>query len=398
MEQRKEGRRRRRRKRFSQNKRAAAIMFVGMIAFICLIDLITRDKPFSEKENRVLEQKPKITMTGIESGRFMDQYESYKSDQFAGRDLWVFLKTNVDLLLGKRESNGVFKGKDGYLLEDIASPNQDQLDENLKAMKEFSSDYSKVPFYMLLVPNAANILSDKLPNLAVTENQQEQFEDIKKTLNEEYVWIDAQKVLRQHKDEEIYYRTDHHWTTLGANYVYQELAKYMELDTSKSPKLKPYAVTADFNGTLSATSGYKSGYKEPIYIYSAKDAKDETEVVVNYTDEQRKTATLYDSTKLDGKDKYAVFFGGNFSMMDIRTTADSTDRLLLVKDSYANCLIPFLVPYYREIIVIDPRYYYGDIRQVMEDNKITSVLFLYNGNTFVEDNSISGVLEKHETE
>ena len=107
-------------------------MFVSMTAFICLINLITRDKPFSEKENRVLEQKPKITMTGIENGRFMDQYESYKSDQFAGRDLWVFLKTNVDLLLGKRESNGVFKGKDGYLLEDIASPDPDQLEENLR--------------------------------------------------------------------------------------------------------------------------------------------------------------------------------------------------------------------------------------------------------------------------
>ena len=85
-------------------------------------------------------------------------------------------------------------------------------------------------------------------------------------------------------------------------------------------------------------------------------------------------------------------------MMNIRTTADSMDRLLLVKDSYANCLIPFLVPYYREIIVIDPRYYYGDIYQVMKENKITSVLFLYNGNTFVEDKSISGVLESHETE
>lgn len=85
-------------------------------------------------------------------------------------------------------------------------------------------------------------------------------------------------------------------------------------------------------------------------------------------------------------------------MMDIRTTADSTDRLLLVKDSYANCLIPFLTPYFREIIVIDPRYYYGDIHKIMEENKITSVLFLYNGNTFVEDNSISGVLESHETE
>ena len=116
MRQRKEGRRRKKIK-FSQGRQMAAVMFVSIIGFICLINLITRDKPFSEKENRVLEQKPEITAAGIESGRFMDQYESYKSDQFAGRNLWVTMKTNVDLLLGKRESNGVFKGKDGYLLD-----------------------------------------------------------------------------------------------------------------------------------------------------------------------------------------------------------------------------------------------------------------------------------------
>ena len=121
-------------------------------------------------------------------------------------------------------------------------------------------------------------------------------------------------------------------------------------------------------------------------------------VVVSYVEEQEKKATLYDTSKLKEKDKYAMFLGGNSGLIDIRTTADSTDRLLIVKDSYANSLVPFLTPYYREIFMVDPRYYYGDIHEIMENNKITSVLFLYNGNTFVEDNSISGVLENAETE
>lgn len=108
--------------------------------------------------------------------------------------------------------------------------------------------------------------------------------------------------------------------------------------------------------------------------------------------EKKKTATLYDTSKLKEKDKYALFLAV-ITVLDIRTTADTTDRLLLVKDSYANSVIPFLTAYYREIIVVDPRYYYDDIREVMKKNKITSVLFLYNGNTFVQDNSISGVLQ-----
>lgn len=378
-------------------KRGAALLFLGLLVFICFLNLLTKDREFSAKENRVLEQKPEISFSAVESGRFMKQYETYKSDQFAGRDFWVSVKTRVDFLMGKRESNGVFRGKKNYLLEDITVPDEETLSENLEAIKKFRDSYPNTPFYMMLAPNAANILSDKLPSLAVTENQTAQFQEIQKALDN-MTWIDVQKVLRENKDRQIYYHTDHHWTTLGAYYAYQELAKTMGLDTSKSPKLKAYAVTGDFNGTLSSVSGYENSYREPIYIYSAKKTEENTQVVVNYVDEQKKTATLYDRSKLEGKDKYAVFLGGNFSMIDIRTTADSTDRLLLLKDSYANCLIPFLTPYYREIIVIDPRYYYGDIHQVMEENKITSVLFLYNGNTFMEDNSISGVLADGETE
>ncbi len=381
-----------RRSKKQRSLQIMALLFAGVLAIICVTNLITKDKKYSEKENRMLEQKPELTWSGIEGGSYMERYETYKSDQFAGRDFWVTLKTNLELLMGKRESNGVFKGKKSYLLEDIAQPNEEQMADNLNAIKTFGDTYKEVPIYMMLVPNAANILSDKLPGLAVTENQSKEFEEIKEALGSGIQWVDVQKALKKHKDEEIYYHTDHHWTTLGAYYGYQELADTMKLDTSKAPKLKPYAVANDFNGTLSAVSGYESGYKEPIYIYAAEKSEEEIPVVVNYVDEKKKTATLYDSTKLTGKDKYAVFLGGNYSMIDIRTTSESKDRLLLIKDSYANCMIPFLTPYYREIIVIDPRYYYGDIHKIMKENKITSVLFLYNGNTFVEDNSISGVL------
>jgi len=109
------------------NRKAMAILFIGFLMLFCLVNVLVRDKEFSEKENRMLEQKPKLSWTGIESGRYMKQYESYKSDQFAGRNFWVAFKTRVDLIAGRRESNGVFKGDKKYLLEDIAKPNQEQM-------------------------------------------------------------------------------------------------------------------------------------------------------------------------------------------------------------------------------------------------------------------------------
>lgn len=385
-------------KRQLNSKRSAAFLFIGILSFIILVDLIVGDTEFSEKENRMLEQKPVLTWSSVQSGRFMEKYEAYRTDQFAGRNLWVSLKTYVELLMGKREENGIFKGKQNYLLEDIAAFDREQLEKNIEAMQAFRKEYKDIPVYMMLVPNAANILSDKLPEFAVTEDQEKEFQEIKKLLGDDITWIDVQKTLKDKKDEEIYYHTDHHWTTLGAYYAYQEFARVLKLDTAKAPSLKPYAVTGNFNGTLSASSGYEGGYREPVYIYAAENSKEEVSVIVNYVDEQKKTATLYDQSKLEEKDKYGVFFGGNYGIVTIRTTADSTERLLVFKDSYANCLIPFLTPYYREIIMIDPRYYYGDIHQVMRENKITGVLYLYNGNTFVGDSSISGVLTDGEAE
>lgn len=388
-----ESRKKRERRREVQRNKVIGLIFIVMMVAFCGVNLMTGDREFSSKENRTLEQKPELTFSGIESGRWMEQYESYVSDQFAGRDFWVSLKSRVDLLAGKRKSNGVFKGKDSYLLEDIAIPDEDQLQENLSAMKQFQKQYKDIPMYMMLVPNAANIESDKLPGYAVTADQDQQFQQIQSTLENAFTWVDAGSILKKHKSEELYYHTDHHWTTLGAYYGYQALAETMKLDTSKAPKMKSYAVTNSFNGTLSSTSGYETGYEEPIYIYAPENLKNSTQVVVNNVNEKKKTATLYDPSKLKEKDKYALFLGGNYPILDIKTTADSTDRLLLVKDSYANSLIPFLTSYYREIIVVDPRYYYDDISDVMEKHDITSVLFLYNGNTFVKDNSISGVLQ-----
>ena len=381
------------RKREEQRHKVIALIFIAMLVIFCGVNLATGDREFSSKENRALEQKPKLTLSGIESGRWMNQYESYVSDQFAGRDFWVSLKSRIDLLAGKRKSNGVFKGKDSYLLEDISRPDETQLKMNLEAMKKFQKQYKDIPMYMMLVPNAANIESDKLPRYAVTEDQDKQFRTIKSSLGTAFNWVDVEETLKKHKSEEIYYHTDHHWTTLGAYYGYQALARTMKYNTSKAPVMKPYAVTNSFNGTLSATSGYETGYKEPMYIYAPEDLKKASQIVVNNVDEKKKTATLYDTSKLKEKDKYALFLGGNYPILDIKTTADTTDRLLLVKDSYANSIIPFLTSYYREIIVIDPRYYYDNINDIMEKNKITSVLFLYNGNTFVQDNSISGVLQ-----
>ena len=371
-------------------RKTVALVFFGLLVMISLLELIPLEQDFSQKENRPLATRPKFSLEQAADGSFMEKYEAFRTDQFLGRNLWVSHKNRMDLLIGKRESNGVFKGKDHYLLEAIAEADQEKLEANLEAIGDFRAKYEKVPVYLALAPNAANILSDKLPRFAVTKDQEGMFRSISQELGEGVAWVDLSKTLAAHKKEEIYYRTDSHWTTLGAYYASQQLAESMQLDGTKTPKWEKYVVTNIFTGDLSLKSGYQTGYQESIYIYTAKNEKEMPQIVVDA--KEGKTSTLYDRTKLKEMDAYGLFLGGSKGMVNIRTTADTTDRLLLVKDSYANCLIPFLVPYFREIIVIDPEFYEGNLNDIMEENKISRVLFLYSGNTFVQDDKISGVL------
>lgn len=371
-------------------------MAVGLVFFVMLLifvsaNIITPDRKFSDNENRMLATKPKFSLESLVSGRFMKQYEEYSADQFAGRNFWVQLKILADSVTGKKEEKGVFNGRNSYLLEEIKEPDEEDLKKNLSAMKSFRQTYPDVSMHMMLVPNAANVLKKYLPAFAVTADQNALMNQVRAELGADFNWIDVEKTMKKHADEDIYYRTDHHWTTLGAYYAFQDAAATLGISEEEQIPMKACGVSNNFNGTLSALSGYQAGYKEAMYIY-LPEGENVPQTVVNYVEEQKKTASLYDSSKLEEKDKYAVFLGGNHSLIDIKTTAAKKDRLLIVKDSYANCFIPFLVPYYREIVVVDPRYYTGDMQKLMDENKITSVLFLYNANTFFEDRMLAGVL------
>ena len=364
-------------------------IFILCLFGVMLVNLIIPDREMSEEENRMLASKPKLTFSTLANGDFMEQYEEYLSDQFAGRDLWHRLKVALDRFGGSRMENGIYIGKDGQLLQDIQVPDQEHLSENLDAIKNFTETYQDIPVTIILVPDAACVLSDRLPWLASVEDQNQMISMAQQSLGDSVTWVDAASALNKHKREKIYYLTDHHWTSLGAFYTFQEAAPALGIEEDVSDKFLSYTVSDSFNGVLASESGACLGTEEKIDIYVPREGDDD--VIVNYVNESRRTTSLYDSSKLETKDQYGVFLGGNTSLIDIRTVSTSQKRLLVVKDSFANSFIPFLAPYYREIVVVDPRYYSGTIEDIMDAYRITDALFLYSGNSFFTDNSISGV-------
>ncbi|HIX47756.1 MAG TPA: hypothetical protein H9981_01860 [Candidatus Mediterraneibacter caccavium] len=364
-------------------------IFLLSLFLVLLVNIIAPDREQSDQENRMLDTMPKLSLTGVLNGDFMEQWESYMSDQFAGRNLLRGLKVKLDRLGGSRMENGVIIGKDGQLFEDIAVPDDELFKDNINAVRSFAEMYPDIPTTVMLIPDAACILSDSLPAFATVEDQSQMFSMVERGLGDSVSWVDAYSALNKHKTEKLYYKTDHHWTTQAAFYVFQEAAAGLGIEGDVSDDYVSYTVTDSFNGVLASKSGAGLDEKEQIDIYVPTEGDDD--VIVNYVDEAKKRTSLYDSSKLETRDKYGVFFGGNTSVMDIRTMSTSRQRLLVVKDSFADCFIPFLTPYYREIVVVDPRYYSGTLENIMETYRITDALILYSGNTFMTDNNISGV-------
>ena len=365
------------------------IIFILTLFLFLIINVIVPDREKSVQENRMLATKPKFRLSSLISGDYDEKFEAYMDDQFVGRDMWRKLKVTVDRICGSRLENGVYIGRNGQLLEQIEVADKNHLAANIKAIKSFSERQKKIPVRMMLVPDAANVLNHSLPALAKPEDQTQMFSMVRKDLGDSVEWIDVSTELNKHKTEKIYYKTDHHWTTLGAFYAFQATAPSLGIEGDLSGKYVSHAVSNSFNGMLASKSGVNLGEKEQIDIYVPTE--EDTDLIIDYVDEGKRSTSLYDSSKLKEKDQYTVFLGGNSSLLDIRTVSTSTKRLLLVKDSFANSFIPFLTPYYREIVVVDPRYYSGTINDLMDSYRISEVLFLYSGNTFFKDNNISGV-------
>ena len=369
----------RRRSRFFKS------LFLVMAVLILVLDLIfilLPDKELSDAENRTLEQFPKLNFTTLTNGKFESRFDSYVADQFPARDAWVRMKSTVDRFAGKTENRNIYLGKDGYLIQNYLLPSEEAYAEKMEEIRSFADSHKDLKLAALIAPTALSVMKDFLPANAPAADEDEYLDRLKEDFTEAgFRFVDTRDALKEAaQEEQVYYRTDHHWTTFGAYAAYQALGEALMLPgihTNYEHRL----VTDSFSGTLTATSGFRGRETDQIYVFLPDPAADYS---VFYVEEGKRTATFYESDNLELRDKYTVFFGGNYPEVKIETSRDSKDVLLVLKDSYANCLVPFLAGDYSKIIMIDPRYYTGDLDGLIAAEKVTDVLYLFNAETFIE--------------
>jgi len=375
-------------KTMGRDEKKNAVFTIAVIAAIILVftaaDLLNGDRSFSETENRLLARKPKFSWERLLDGRYTSDMEKYLTDQFVSRDKWIGIKTVTDLSLQKKTINGVYLGADGYLIEQHMPEDytETQIQKKLLLLQKLAERWDAK---VMLVPTADNILTDKLPANAVCFDQKAFLDRVTEMLGEENC-VDVYGALKEHAGEDIYYRTDHHWTSLGAWYGY--LAWLKTAGKSSYPyDVKDMATASgDFQGTLQAK--VKLDWGRDSIQYFPETARWPLEVTY---DMQTTTDTLYETSYLGTRNKYGFFLDDNHALVEIESFNKRRGTLFVIKDSYANCLIPLLVPHYSKIYVLDLRYYNGRLFGLMENclagepGASADVLVLYNCIHFLDD-------------
>lgn len=311
-------------------------------------DWFTEDRIYSDWEKRMLAVRPEFSVEALVDGSYGEAYENWLIDQFPGRDLWIGWKTRCELLLGKKEIGGIYIGKDGYLFsESEATADWDKLEQRLV------SRFGRERVSRIHVPAAGTVLTEKLPDgIAFPGPEDAVYQN-----------------LRKHREEYIYFRTDHHWTMRGAYYAYEAWGRERGLKPVPLEELERQVLKEDFLGTHYGRLHYAK-YEDELEFYDPG-----TMCTAVYDLGQSETAGLYQASWLDTEDAYAYFLDGNHGVVQIETGQEG-GHLAVIKDSFANCLIPFLTRHYGRITVIDPRYFRTDPAAWLDGQDVTEVLIL----------------------
>lgn len=378
--------------KFSKNI-ISGICFLAIMEGAFVLNAFLPDKSFSENENRMLQEFPKLDSEQYLDGRFENRFTNYANDQFVFRDGLIKIKTSFDMARGVVESNGVYRGDDNYLFEETVKPTKRRIEKDEETLRIFRQKNPTLKMHFLLAPTAANILADKLPFGVEMADQNAYMDEFLDNISESgYNVIDVRDQFRAVKDDvQLYYRTDHHWTSDGAYEAYKTLIP--ALGFKKVREFEPVVVKNDFKGTLYSNSGFTNGMSDEIKIYTPVKKKYFRNSSIDFQDDSENTTEFYQLDNLKEKDAYSVFGGSNHPIYTIKTPVKSGKKLLVIKDSYANCMIPLLTQYYREIVVVDPRYYFESLSDLIQVENISDVLFLYNANTFFGDDNMSMMLE-----
>ena len=363
---------------------APTFLFCIFIAVMMVLFFALPKQSFSSNEKRVLEETPSFTLGSLADGSYGKSVENYLSDHFPGRNFFVGLNSYYNLYSGRNGSSDVYLGKDGYLINAPITWNEENLQKNLDHISTLAQQVS-APVAVSVVPSTGYIMEDKLPAVHKPYHDQEILQEISSSLDSNIQYIDLQQAFQeQASKQQLYYKTDHHWTSAGAYLGYQVLGQQLGF-TPTERDLYQVEASGGFYGTTYSHSGYWLSAPDTVEMWHNPQLADISVRIEETGKDPVESDSMFFPSHLEEEDKYPVFLDGNHGYTKITNPGAPLGKLLLIKDSFGHCLAPFLAEQYQEIYMIDLRYYKNSLTELAEQEGTDQVLFLYGLDNMVND-------------
>ncbi len=392
-----------------------ALLSSLLVVALLIASFAMKDKDFSESENRTLASFPEFEFSELADGEYFSKVTTYLKDQFPGRDGLMALYAGFQQFLLKTEINNIYLCEDDYLIE------KEKNTDNAYVIKKLSRFISKINedinVSVMLAPTSLTVNEDKLP-LFASGDEEDNIAEIYAALDElskDVNLIELSKILKDNNGVEneslagasdsvssevlrlssqLYYKTDHHWTSFGAYYAYVSYANSLGLSVNEMKDYDISVVGRDFYGSFFTKVGLKNLTSSDVITAFYPLSYDDLSVTYNGKtsyDNEGNEISLFNTDYLSLRDKYSYFLNNQNTIVEI-VNPNITDgsHLVLVKDSYANSLIPFLTDYYAKITVIDTRYMLG-ASDFINANDVTDVLILFNMGTVYADPALDNL-------
>ena len=369
---------------------APAVLFVAFIFAMAIWFVVNPKADYSSSEKRHLQQFPETSVDTVLSGEFSEKFETYFADHFPQRNMWVGLNSYYNLGIGLNGRNGVYNSADGYLIN-VPVDKENYVRKNIRVLAEFKEKIGDVPMTVMLAPSTGYIATDKLPLIHDSYNDDTYFAETAKTLGESGVnFVDLRETFKQKYAEgvQLYYRTDHHWTTDGAYEGYVKLCEKLGVQPADKDS---FAKTAygGFYGTTYSTSGYWLTKPDSITVYDNQENTDKNITVkISEDGKDNHYGSMFFYNHIDEDDKYPVFLDGNHALTEIQNKNAKNGTIVVIKDSFSHSLAPFLAENYSKVVLVDLRYYKQSVSDLIKKENPEQVVALYGIDNLATDTDI----------
>lgn len=363
-------------------KYSVSIIFLTFLVAVAILFGVLPQKDYSENEKRVLAETPALSLDSVTDGSYGKNLETYLADHFPLRDLFVGVHAYWEQALGLNGNSGIYACEDGYLITAPAKLDENRAKNNVKYLSEFAES-TGLPASLMIVPSAGYVLEDKLP--VIHENYWD--DTLMEIAGEKMTLLDLRQDFLQ-DPEGLYYRTDHHLTSLGSYRMYQQFCRAMGITPEEFSVAESYE---GFYGTTYSKSGLWATKPDDLEIWKPTNA--DTYRVTILDGAEKTSSSLYFTDHLQNMDKYPVFLDGNHSLVVVENQQNKNGKtLLILKDSYAHCFATFAAEHYEKIVMVDMRYYRQSVQNVIDTYGVTELLCLYGAENLAASTDLAWLL------